>query len=380
MKKFSLLFLSLLLLSACNGSSISKDEALKVDAQDWVKGPATAKLTLVEFADFQCPACGAYYPLVKEIAADYPKDLRVIFRHFPLTSIHQNALLASKAAEAAGRQGKFWEMHDMLYQQQKDWSESGGARDMFAGYAEKIGANKDQFLKDLDSSDVEARVRRGMDAGRALGVNGTPIFFLNGQAIQPPRSIEDFRKLLDLSLQQADFLKSATPDNKNASSLSYHAHADLRIVLQDKPVDLSQTKYQSTEEKHLNEYVHLHDRNGEVVHFHQSGIRLADFFMSLGMQFSSTCFVLDGGDKYCNEDDKKLRMFVNGKENTQFDQYQPKDLDRILIIYGNQDQTTLDKEIAAVSDKACIYSEKCPERGKPPTESCVGGLGTNCEE
>lgn len=380
MKKLSLLFLSLLLLSACNGSSITKDDALNVDSQDWVKGPESAKLTLVEFADFQCPACAAYSPLVKQIAADYSKDLRVVFRHYPLTSIHQNAFLASKAAEAAGRQGKFWEMHDKLYQQQRDWSEMGSPRDTFVGYAESVGVNKDQFLKDLDSSEVDARVRRGMDAGRALGVNGTPTFFLNGQAIQPPRSIEDFKKLIDLSLQQADFLKPATPDNKNTNSLSYHAHSDLRIVLNDKPVDLSQSKYQSTEAKHLHEYVHLHDGNGEVVHFHQSGLRLADFFISLGMQFSNTCFVLDEGDKYCTEGEKKLRMFVNGQENTQFDQYQPKDIDRILIIYGTQDQTAIDKELAAVSDKACIYSEKCPERGKPPTESCVGGLGTNCEE
>ena len=112
-----------------------------VSLDDHIRNGAQAKVVLVEYGDFQCPACGAYEPLVQQLLSKHVSDVQFVFRHFPLTQIHKNALLAAKYAEASGIQGKFWEMHDVLYARQKEWSDSLNAKDLFNGYGKDLGLN-----------------------------------------------------------------------------------------------------------------------------------------------------------------------------------------------------------------------------------------------
>jgi protein-disulfide isomerase len=153
---------------------------------------SSPSVTLVEFSDFQCSACGAYYKVVSQVIKDFKKDMTFVYRNFPLTKNHPNALLAAYAAEAAGAQGKYWEMHDVLFTKQSDWSESGSPRVIFIGYALSLGINVDQFKKDIDSDTVKNRVAADIADGTALGINATPTFFLNSRKIENPATLADF--------------------------------------------------------------------------------------------------------------------------------------------------------------------------------------------
>lgn len=169
---------------------------VEVVQTDHVRGASGAKVTLVEFGDFQCPACAAYEPMVRQVAAENKDTLQVVFRHFPLTQIHRNALLAAKASEAAGVQGKFWEMHDMLYDHQKEWSEALNARELITSYAQTLGLNVKQFSADVDSSAIEEKILAEYKEGGKLGVQGTPTFFVNGKKIENPQSVDAFNALI----------------------------------------------------------------------------------------------------------------------------------------------------------------------------------------
>lgn len=174
----------------------SKVEEITISKTDHIRGAQDGKVTLVEFADFQCPACAAYEPLVRQVTADNKTVLKVVFKHFPLTQIHQNALLAARAAEAAGLQGKFWEMHDLLYDKQKDWSTGLNARDFIMTYAKTLNLNVTKFSEDLNSKAIEDKILAEYKEGTNLGVQGTPTFFLNGKKIDNPSSLEEFNKLI----------------------------------------------------------------------------------------------------------------------------------------------------------------------------------------
>jgi protein-disulfide isomerase len=163
-----------------------------VSDTDHVRGAKDGKVTLVEFGDFQCPACGVYEPLVRQVTTDNAAVLKVVFRHFPLTQLHQNALLAAKASEAAALQGKFWEMHDMLYDKQDEWSKGLNARDFVLTYATTLGLNTSKFTQDLDSKAIEDKVLAEYKEGVGLGIQGTPTFFVNGKMIENPQSLKDF--------------------------------------------------------------------------------------------------------------------------------------------------------------------------------------------
>ena len=178
--------------------------ALLLDAvspTDWTKGGKESKVTLIEYSDFQCPACGHYYPLVKQLAQEFGDKIQFAYRHFPLPS-HKNAELAARAAEAGGAQNKFWEMHDMIFEHQGEWSEksAGDARNIFRQYAEKLGLDTARFESDLDSDAVENKVENDRQSGLRSKVNSTPTFFLNGQKIQNPRSYDEFKSLISEAL------------------------------------------------------------------------------------------------------------------------------------------------------------------------------------
>jgi protein-disulfide isomerase len=150
-----------------------------------VRGEASAPVVLEEYGDFQCPPCGALYPLMKKIEGEYGTRLRVVFREFPLAKIHKNALDAARAAEAAGLQGRFWEMHDMIYEKQGNWNVMPDARPVFQEFARELKLDLDRFNSDMDSLQVNSRISADMSRGDSLGVKGTPTIFLNGQEVAP---------------------------------------------------------------------------------------------------------------------------------------------------------------------------------------------------
>lgn len=170
-------------------SSFSADALAE---NDTVKGARDAKTILIEYSDFQCPACAAYQPIVKQLAQDFEGKIAIVYRHFPLQQ-HKHAKLAAYAAEAGGKQGKFWEMHDMIFEMQKEWSSQNDARDTFIGYAEKLGLDRARFISDIDSDEIIDKVDAQQKGGLRAKVNGTPMFFLNGKKLDTPRSYEDFK-------------------------------------------------------------------------------------------------------------------------------------------------------------------------------------------
>src|SRR3989344_5648633 len=262
-------------------------EETKLTDKDWVKGRAGAPLTLMEYGDFQCPACGAYYPLVERLLDEYADKVRLVYREYPLVSLHDKAYPAALAAESAGRQGKFWEMYDKLFANQETWSATADFESLFTKYAEEIGVDVGQWKKDR-------------------------------------------------------------PDQAE----KVHMHFDLAIYRDGRRQDLAADKYMEKTEA-----VHFHDGNGEVAHIHEKGATVGMLVDSLGVDEAGA-----------------VAMMVNGKNyEGDWRRYEPADLDRIVVMLGRPAANP------AVTDKACIYSEKCPERGKPPTENCVGGLDTPCE-
>lgn len=164
-----------------------------VNSSDWTRGNVNASTTLIEYGDFVCPACEQYYYVVKKLEGDF-KDVRFVFRNFPLSS-HANARIAARAAEASGVQGKFFEMHDLLYENQDAWATNGSAKDIFVTYAQSLGLNIEQFKKDFESKEIGLKIDEDLQTGNAYGVNGTPTFYLNNTKLSP-KSYEELKKLI----------------------------------------------------------------------------------------------------------------------------------------------------------------------------------------
>lgn len=155
-------------------------------------GPAEAKVTVVEFSDLQCPACRAAKPLVDQLKSQYPDSVRVVYRHFPLDSIHPNARLAAQASEVAAEQGKFWEYHDLLFNKQDDWAAITNKEELlniFGEYAAQLQIDKASFLERIESQEVVQRVADDANVGSSVQVDSTPTFFVNGQQTAAPQLI-----------------------------------------------------------------------------------------------------------------------------------------------------------------------------------------------
>jgi protein-disulfide isomerase len=150
--------------------------AVPVSSDDHARGPASAPLTLVEYGDYECPYCGAAYPIVKQIERTLGDQLRSVFRNFPLGEVHPHAVQAAEAAETAAAQGRFWEMHDRLYENQRLLD----TKDLIA-HADALGLDVDRFQADLREHAYEKRVQDDFMSGIRSGVNGTPTFFINGR-------------------------------------------------------------------------------------------------------------------------------------------------------------------------------------------------------
>ncbi len=179
-------------------TGISLGEPSPVTEADHVRGPADAAVTIIEYSDFQCPACALYYPIVEKVLNESTTTVRFVYRHFPLYPLpHKNAFLASQASEAAGIQGKFWEMYQLLFENQKSWENLPNPESAFEGYAERIGLNSEAFKKDMVSDAVKNRVQTDRDEAISLGVNSTPTFFINGRAVINPQGYEAFIQLIE---------------------------------------------------------------------------------------------------------------------------------------------------------------------------------------
>lgn len=173
--------------------------SLPIDQADHTKGSATPKATLVEYSDFQCPACGTNYPWVEEVFAEYKDRMTFTYRHFPLAQ-HKNALVAAYASEASGNQGKFWEMTDLLFKNQSEWSESVTAQIILEGYAQKLGLDITQFKSDMKSDAVKAKIERDQNSGKMSAIDHTPTFFINGKLSDNPRSKEELKALIEYAI------------------------------------------------------------------------------------------------------------------------------------------------------------------------------------
>ena len=161
-----------------------KNETVGVSDKDYTKGSPNAQVNIIEYADFQCPACKAYESVISQILKKYPDDVRFTFRHFPLISIHKNALLAATYAEAAGEQGKFWEMHDALFANQQEWSEALDAEKKMLGYGASLGLNVATLEKTAKSDAVREKVVASYKEAMTLKLQGTPSFFVNGNKVE----------------------------------------------------------------------------------------------------------------------------------------------------------------------------------------------------
>lgn len=168
---------------------------------DMTTGPKDAKITLLEYADFQCPACGVYHPLVKKLLGDFNGKILFVYRFFPLVNAHQHALISAKAAYAASQQGKFWEMHDMLFEHQNDWAFNDKAENIFVSYAKNLNMDVDKFKKDQANPDFEKIIMSQEDKGAEIGVDSTPTFFLNDKHIDNPAGYDAFKKIITDALQ-----------------------------------------------------------------------------------------------------------------------------------------------------------------------------------
>ena len=172
-----------------------------VTPEDWVKGNRDAKVILIEYSDFQCPACAFYYPLLEKFSEEFGDRIAIVYRHFPLPN-HQNAKSAAYAAEAAGQQEKFWEMHDLIFDNQKEWKDERSADEVFTNYAQTLNLNLDQFKTDFALKEIRKKVESAYQNGVQLGINSTPTFFLNGEKLASPRNYEEFRNIIAQAINE----------------------------------------------------------------------------------------------------------------------------------------------------------------------------------
>jgi len=163
----------------------------------------SVSVTLEEFGDYQCPPCGLLHPALKTIKADYGKRLNFIFRNFPLSKIHKNAQAAAQAAEAARLQGSFWQMHDTLYEHQKEWKDESDPRAVFRKFAGEIGIDLERFDRDVDSPGVKARIDADSKRAESLNIEGTPTILIEGKELRSDAmTAEGIRQGIEVMLQR----------------------------------------------------------------------------------------------------------------------------------------------------------------------------------
>jgi protein-disulfide isomerase len=183
-------------------------------------GAPNAAVTVEEFADFQCPSCGATHPVMKQIQGIFGQRIKFIFRHFPLP-IHDKAYDAAAAAEAAGMQGKFWDMYNLLFTNQQTWSADPNYKQVFKGYAEKIGLDVDRWENDAAGMAARSRIDEDIKRGKALNINSTPTVFINGKSVPyPDMNVPTMQNLIEEALKGTQSGQSQAPPASVAANNS----------------------------------------------------------------------------------------------------------------------------------------------------------------
>ncbi len=181
----------------------------------WATGPENAPVTLVEFADFECPACGQAFPVLEQILKDYNGKIRFVHKHFPLyPSPHIHSMIAAEAAEAAGAQGKFWGMHDLLFKNQDQWARPDDSKwdpmPFYEQYAQTLGLNVTDFKKFVKDNKGKDAIERDQKEGQKLGVNATPTIYINGKGSSGVPTYDDLKKQIDAILNSSSPQPSPT--------------------------------------------------------------------------------------------------------------------------------------------------------------------------
>ena len=197
----SLLFLAFFAF-AIVASKQKANAPVKLSNSGWVTGNPASKVTLTEFGDFQCPACKAFEPVIDQVRKDYGNKVKIVFMHFPLKTAHPNAMLAAKASEAAGAQGKFWEYHDLLYQNQEAWAPLADPTQQLLDYAKSLKLDADKFQKDMNDKTLEAKINAQEDEGINVGVSATPTVYINGAYLGVPGGYDSLKAEIDKALKK----------------------------------------------------------------------------------------------------------------------------------------------------------------------------------
>jgi protein-disulfide isomerase len=204
-------------------------DRVEADPSSHIVGEGTSGVTLIEYGDFQCPACGDYYPLINMVKSVYGDEISFQFRHYSLFGSFPNSMAAHLAAEAAGNQDKFFEMHDLLYERQRTWSESNNPREVFEGYAEELELDMEQFREDYGDPRTRAVVMADLQRGNDQGVTGTPTFFINEERIDNPTSVEDFFAIID------EYIERETGEPSQNSPFSEDGEFDESVFDEEQP-------------------------------------------------------------------------------------------------------------------------------------------------
>ncbi len=179
---------------------VDSSTLIGTDVRESVK--VDTPVTIVEFGDFQCPACGYAFPNIEKILSDYEGKVKLVFRHFPLDQ-HKNAMIASEVAESAEQEGKFFMMYRILYQNQTEWSESSDPMQFFLKYADEIKMDKDKFKKFIEDKKGETKINKDKNDGIILGINATPTFFINGVKFTGTPDYQSLKAAVDEALKSA---------------------------------------------------------------------------------------------------------------------------------------------------------------------------------
>jgi len=200
-----LIFVGIIALSGGGKSNNSGSGSNGKTLSQHVQGQGTTGVTLLEYGDYQCAYCQQYYPTVKQVQTQYGDKIKFQFRNFPLVSLHRNAFAASRAAEAAGLQNKYWQMHDVIYENndpngKAGWVAAPDPNTYFDAFAKQIGLNLTQFKTDFASSKVNDLINADLAEGTRLGITGTPTFYINGKKADLGNSIDSFTKVIDAAI------------------------------------------------------------------------------------------------------------------------------------------------------------------------------------
>lgn len=179
----------------------SPENSTTAQPTNLVRGSDKSGVVLTEYGDFECPACGAYYPVVEQVYDKYKDQIKFQFRHFPLRQIHQHAMVAHRAAVAADKQGKFWEMYALLYEGQQSWKSESDPSNVFRGFAQNLNLDMAKYDADFKSEETNAIINADIAEGQKLGVNSTPTFFVDGKKIENPRDADAFSKVIDEAIK-----------------------------------------------------------------------------------------------------------------------------------------------------------------------------------